>query len=79
MTKPSNPNDANLLSRAGAVDLERRVDGKSCAHHRGGIFGFDGVGDREDELVVSVNCRGIASLGDDTIFVFVVLVVKRIR
>ena len=73
VTEPADADDADLLTRTSAVRTQRGEDCKSTAKHRRSVLRLYGVGDREDELLMSANGGRVAALRDGAVRVLAVL------
>lgn len=63
----TDPDDPDVLAWAGTVSDERRVDGRAGAEEGTDFFGFEGVRDGEDELLVDPDHGRVAALGHDSV------------
>lgn len=67
MSETTNADDTDMLSGTGTVSYEGRVDGCAGAEEGSDFFGFEGVGDGEDELFVDTDHGGVAALSHDAV------------
>lgn len=61
------PENADFLSWPSTITDEGRIGGQTRAEHRRSTLGFQGVRNREGEVLVSTNVRRVASLRQSAI------------
>jgi hypothetical protein len=60
--KTANTDHADLLAWSGTVPNERTEDGETSTEHASGVLRLEAIRNREDELLVSDDAGGVATL-----------------